>query len=53
MTSTLLPSANTKDEYLIDDEDTPIPGEQHPTADPPAEQEPVTSTPGEQHPTAV
>ncbi len=50
MKSTLLPSANKEDEYLTDDEDTPIPGEQQPTVDPQAEQEPMTSTPGEQQP---
>jgi hypothetical protein len=48
VSSTISPSTNIEDDYITDDEDTPIPWEQQPAVDPPAEPEPVIPTPGEQ-----
>ena len=48
--STTSPSTTFVDDYISDDEDTPIPGEQEPGVEPPAEPEPATHAPGEHHP---
>ncbi len=48
--STTSPSTNTEDDYINDDEDTPISGEQEPAVEPPAEPEHATPVPGEHQP---